>query len=142
MNIANILATKGGHVVTIRRERTVREAVALLVDHDIGALIVVNEGNKPVGIITERHVVRQAARNEQVLTRTVGEIMTREVIMGSPEDDLVAVAHTMTEKRIRHLPVMDKGTLVGIVSIGDVVKAQRDKYRGDVETLETRVLGN
>jgi CBS domain-containing protein len=62
--------------------------------------------------------------------------MTRDVIVGVPQDDLESVSHTMTDKRIRHLPVMDQGRLVGIISIGDVVKAQRDRYRGEVENLQ------
>ncbi len=141
MNIASLLATKSGSPITIRPEQSVREAVALLATHNIGALIVVNERHTPVGILSERDVVRHAARDEQVFARAVEEIMTRDVITGVPEDDLTSVASVMTERRIRHLPVMDKGKLIGIVSIGDVVKAQRDRYRGEVETLETQILG-
>jgi CBS domain-containing protein len=142
MNIRSLLATKSGPPITIRPEQSVREAVALLTKHNIGALIVVNAAHTPVGIISERDVVREAARNERVFTRTVNEIMTKDVITGLPQDDLISVANTMTEKRIRHLPVVDMGKLVGIVSIGDVVKAQRDKYRGEVETLETQILAD
>lgn len=142
MNIASLLATKSRRPVTIRPEQSVREAVQLLATHNIGALIVVNEADAPVGIISERDIVREASRNEQVFGRPVSEIMTRDVITGVPEDDLASVANVMTEKRIRHVPVMDKGRLVGIVSIGDVVKAQRDQYRGEVETLETQILAD
>lgn len=142
MNIASLLATKSRRPITIRPEQSVREAVQLLATHNIGALIVVNEADAPVGIISERDIVREAARNEQVFGRPVSEIMTRDVITGVPEDDLASVANVMTEKRIRHVPVMDKGRLVGIVSIGDVVKAQRDQYRGEVETLETQILAD
>jgi len=85
--------------------------------------------------------VRAAARDEQVFSQTVGSLMTRNVIVGTPQDDLIAVGTTMTEKRIRHLPVVDQGRLVGIVSIGDVVKAERDRYRGEVDTLQTLILG-
>lgn len=142
MNIASLLAATSRPPITIRPEQSIREAVALLSQHNIGALVVVNAANAPVGIISERDIVREAARNEQVFTRPVSEIMTRDVITGLPEDDLLSVANLMTEKRIRHVPVVDKGTLIGIVSIGDVVKAQRDKYRGEVETLETQILAD
>ncbi len=142
MNIASLLATKSRRPITIRPEQAVREAVQLLATHNIGALIVANEADAPVGIISERDIVREASRNEQVFGRPVSEIMTRDVITGVPEDDLASVANVMTEKRIRHVPVMDKGRLVGIVSIGDVVKAQRDQYRGEVETLETQILAD
>jgi CBS domain-containing protein len=84
--------------------------------------------------------VREAARNEQCFGRTVGDLMTRDVITGQPHDDLVTVANALTEKRIRHLPIMEGGRLVGIVSIGDVVKAQRDHYQGEVDTLQAQLL--
>lgn len=142
MNIASLLAATSRPPIIIRPEQSIREAVALLSRHNIGALVVVNAANAPVGIISERDIVREAARNEQVFTRPVSEIMTRDVITGLPEDDLLSVANLMTEKRIRHVPVVDKGKLIGIVSIGDVVKAQRDKYRGEVETLETQILAD
>ena len=142
MNIASLLAKKSGAPITIRPAQTVRDALALLATHNIGALIVVSAAGMPVGIVSERDIVREAARNEQVFGRAVGEIMTRDVITGVPEDDLASVANLMTEKRIRHLPVVTGGKLIGIISIGDVVKAQRDKYQGEVETLETQILAD
>ncbi len=142
MNIASLLTTKGSTVVTIRSDQTVRHALQLLARHNIGALVAVDERGKPVGILSERDVVREAARNEVVFSQPVGSIMTREVVIGVPQDDLLSVGHTMTEKRIRHLPVMDGDRLIGIVSIGDVVKAQRDQYQGEIETLQTQILDN
>ena len=140
MNIANLLATKGSLVVTTRPEQTIREALSLLARHNIGALVVV-DGAVPVGIVSERDIVREAARSEHLFTRSVREIMTLDLVLGTPQDDLVAVCHTMTERRIRHLPIVDKDRLVGIVSIGDVVKAQRDSYRGEADTLQIQLLG-
>ena len=139
MNITNILARKGSMAVTVRPEQSIREALGLLERHNIGALIAV-QGESPVGILSERDIVREAARNEKFFTRTVADLMTRDVISGQPHDDLLTVAHTMTERRIRHLPVVDKDRLVGMVSIGDVVKAQRDHYQGEVDTLQTQLL--
>jgi CBS domain-containing protein len=139
MNIANVLARKGEKVVTARPEHTIRQALALLAEHNIGALVVVDDAHRPVGILSERDIVREAARNEAVFGRRVAELMTREVIVGVPEDDLKRVAHTMTERHIRHLPVVEKGKLVGMVSIGDVVKAQRDQYEGLVDTLQFQI---
>jgi CBS domain-containing protein len=141
MNIAGLLATKGPKVVTIGPDATVRQALALLAEHNIGALVVVDEATRPVGILSERDVVRAAARDEDVFGRPVNRLMTRDVIVGSPQDDLPSVGSTMTEKRIRHLPVVDRGRLVGMVSIGDVVKAQRDQYLGEVDTLQIQLLG-
>jgi CBS domain-containing protein len=140
MNIARVLATKGRTVVTIQPEQSIRRALSLLSDHNIGALVVVDGGGVPIGIISERDIVREATRDEQIFSRAVDAIMTREVVLGVPEDELISVSHTMTERRIRHLPVVERGRLVGIVSIGDVVKAQRDQYQGEVETLQTQLL--
>ena len=140
MNIASLLATKGSTVVTIHPDQTVRQALQLLARHNIGAVVAVDERGKPVGILSERDIVREGARNEGVFGLPVGSIMTRDVIIGVPQDDLPSARHTMTEKRIRHLPVMDGGKLVGIISIGDIVKAQRDQYQGEVETLQTQLL--
>ena len=139
MNIASILAKKGGKVVTCRSEQSIRQALALLAEHNIGALVVVDSAGAPAGMLSERDVVREAARDERLFGRTVGEIMTRDVIVGVPEDDLRAVRHTMTERRIRHVPVVADARLVGIVSIGDVVKAELDQYLGEVDTLQTQV---
>ena len=141
MNIASLLATKGRMVVTARTDQTIRDALGLLARHNIGALVVIDERHLPIGIVSERDIVRAAARDEQIFALTVAHLMTRDVIVGTPQDDLLAVGTTMTEKRIRHLPVVDKGRLVGIVSIGDVVKAERDRYRGEVDTLQTLILG-
>ncbi len=140
MNIASLLASKGSKVITIQPQQTVRQAVALLAEHNIGALVVVDRSSSPVGIVSERDIVRSAARNERVFSEPVASLMTKDVIIGLPHDDLASVGHTMTERHIRHLPVMEAGKLVGIVSIGDVVKAQRDQYQGEVETLQTQIL--
>jgi CBS domain-containing protein len=141
MNIATVLARKGPKVVTVQPEQTIRQALALLSEHNIGALVVVDDAARPVGILSERDVVRAAARNEQVFGEPVRALMTRDVVLGTPADDLAAVGSTMTERRIRHLPVVDGGRLVGMVSIGDVVKAQRDQYQGEVDTLQLQLLG-
>ena len=140
MNIATMLASKGVKVVTIGPGHAIRHALTLLAEHNIGALVVVDGEGAPVGIVSERDIVRALARTEAILAQTVASIMTREVIIGTPQDDLVAVVYTMTERHIRHLPVVDRGRLVGIVSIGDVVKAQRDQYQGEVDTLQHQLL--
>ncbi len=142
MDIAGILATKGDKTHTVRPDQSIREALGLLVRHNVGALIVVEGGGQPVGVLSERDIVREAAGNEHFLGGTVADIMTRNVIMGAPHDDLLTVAHTMTERRVRHLPVVDRGRLVGVVSIGDIVKAQRDQYQGELDTLQTQLLSD
>lgn len=140
MKISRILATKGKRVITIQPNKTVREAIAALLEHNIGALPVVAEDGKLVGIITERDIIRNLAQDENLFSQGVQNFMTREVITGVAQDDLESAANTMTERRFRHLPIMEERVLVGIVSIGDIVKAQRDEYRGEVETLQTQII--
>jgi CBS domain-containing protein len=140
MNIASLLASKGVKVVTVGPQETIREALGRLAEHNIGALVVVDGHGGLVGIVSERDIVRALARTETILVEPIAVIMTRNVVIGTPQDDLVAVGNTMTERRIRHLPVVDGGRLVGIVSIGDVVKAQRDQYQGEVDTLQFQII--
>jgi CBS domain-containing protein len=129
-------------VITIRPDQTIRDLIALLDEHNIGALPVLDEAGNLVGIISERDIIRQLTRDEAIFAMPVDRLMTKKVITAIPQDDLESVAHTMTEKRIRHLPILDKERLVGIVSIGDIVKAQRDEYRGAVDTLETQIIND
>ncbi len=140
MNIASLLAKKGVKVVTVGPEDTIREALKRLAEHNIGALVVVDRQGGLAGIVSERDIVRALVRTEAILAEPIAVIMTRNVIIGTPQDDLVAAGTTMTERRIRHLPVLDGGRLVGIVSIGDIVKAQRDHYQGEVDTLQIQLL--
>ncbi len=140
MKIESILATKSSNVITIGPDRSLRDAVDLLAEHNIGALIVVDKPGRPIGIISERDIVREAARTEAALGQTVRRVMTKDLITASPEDDLETVLQTMTAKRFRHLLIMDQEQLIGVVSIGDLFKAQRDKYQGDVDTLQTQII--
>jgi len=142
MKVRQILAIKGMAVFTIRPQQQVRDAVGLLVQHNIGALVVVDEDGNTVGIISERDVIRTAHENENVFSLQVADIMTRKVITGIPQDDLSSVANTMTERHIRHLPIVEDGRLVGIISIGDILKAQRDAYRGEIDTLEAQIIAD
>ncbi len=141
MKIQRILATKGPHVVTIHANQTLKEAASILTQHNIGALVVTNKSGALVGILSERDIVRAAARNDQVLTLPVEMVMTRNVLTGSPEDDVSAVLRSMTYGNFRHMPILDQGTLVGIVSIRDLVNAEFEQYQGTIETLETQITG-
>ncbi len=140
MKISDILARKGGQVFTIQPDQTIQEALQTLVAHNIGGLVVVDEAEKIAGILTERDVLRFFATNTPDPSAPVHTIMTKNIIIGAPQDDLQSVAHTMTEKRFRHLPIVEKGKLIGIITIGDVLKAQRDSYQGQVYTLQTMII--
>ena len=142
MQVRTILATKGTTVVTVHPQQSLREAARLLADHNIGALVALNEAGEIVGIISERDIIRAAARLDEALSRPVSEIMTKEVIVGLRDDDLIAVANAMTERRFRHLPIVERGEMVGIISMGDIVKSQRDQYKGEIDTLETQIIAD
>jgi CBS domain-containing protein len=140
MNVATLLAKKGVKIVTIGPQDSIRQALGRLAEHNIGALIVIDGHGGLAGIVSERDIVRALARSETILAEPIATIMTRNVVVGTPQDDLVAVGNTMTEHRIRHLPVFEGGRLLGMISIGDVVKAQRDQYQGEVDTLQFQLL--
>ena len=140
MKIHNILATKGTGVTTIGPNEAVRDALRSLSGLDIGGLVVVDDARNPVGIITERDIIREAARNENLFSQPVHELMTSDLITATPDDDVDSVAVTMTDKRLRHMPIISEGKLVGILSIRDVVKALHDQLQGEVDTLQTQLI--
>jgi CBS domain-containing protein len=140
MKVRNILASKSREVITARPEQRVREVVALLARHNIGVLVVVDDRGDISGIVSERDIVRNAAGQEEIFSLPVSQVMTTNVITGTPGDDIMAVSHTMTERNFRHLPIVEDGRLVGIISIRDVLKAQLNEYQGEIDTLETRIL--
>src|SRR5690606_23927783 len=115
-------------------------AILKMEQHNIGSLVVVDETGQMVGILTERHIVRQAPKVGEFLAKQVAEMMEPKVITGTPHDDLQALIHIMTEKRIRHLPICERGKLYGLISVGDVLKTQRDLYQGQTATLETQLM--
>lgn len=139
MKISTLLSTKGNTVITIHPERTLKEAAVTLAQHNIGAMVVVDAAEAVVGIFSERDLARAAARGDDFLRLTVGEVMTRRVVCGTPQDDVMSVVQTMTERRFRHLPILDQGKLAGMVSIGDMVKAMMQEYQGEIETLESQI---
>ena len=141
MKISDILRHKGSDVVTTAPSGAVTDLINQLAGHGVGALVV-TEGSKVVGIVSERDVVRRLAeRGADVLTATVGDIMTSGVVACAPGDDVDQVAATMTERRIRHVPVVEGGALVGIVSIGDVVSSRMRQLELDRAQLEHYITG-
>lgn len=128
MKISDVIHNKGAEVVTISAQATVAELVELLSRRNIGAVVVSGDGQTVDGIVSERDVVRHlAADGGDVLRRTVAEIMSSPVTTCTLDEELDTTAHTMTYSRLRHLPVMEDGRLVAIVSLGDVVKYRIDQ---------------
>ncbi len=141
MKVSSILSTKVSGIVKAKPDAAIREAANLMYQHNIGAVVIVDESGQLVGILSERDIVRKAVKHNAVFDMAVSEVMTKDVVTAQPQDDLMSVAHTMTERRFRHMPILDDDKqLIGIISIGDVLKAQRDKYRGEIDTLETQLM--
>jgi len=120
----DVLEQKGSEVITIEPERSVQEAIHTMVTRGVGALVVV-KGGDIVGMLTERDILRASDHNfDRLSALSVSELMTRQVMIGLWDDSLDDVMDLMTEKHIRHVPIMAAGSLAGILSIGDVVKAR------------------
>lgn len=136
MRVSELLATKGSEVATIKPDAPVSELVGELTRRNIGALVVSINGKTVEGIASERDIVRSLNQGgEEILERPVRELMSSEVFTCSPEDAVDSLMATMTIHHIRHLPVVDKRALVGIVSIGDVVKTRMEELEKDRDAL-------
>lgn len=143
MDLRSVLATKSRQIISIRPEQNLGDALRILKQHNIGALVVIETGRQVAGILSERDIVRIAAENPGFFDMRVDEVMTKDVVLGILGDDVMHVAHVMTENRFRHLPVVDENKeVIGIVSIGDILKSQRDKFLGEIDTLETQLLAD
>lgn len=137
MRIAEILQAKQTQgIVTVTPDAGVRELIATLAEHNIGALIVSADGTTLDGIVSERDVVRHLHHDGTVVNNTVGAIMTSDVTTCSPDDTLDAVMGSMTRHRFRHFPVVEDGKVVGIVSIGDLVKHKIDQLEFERDQLD------
>lgn len=141
MLIRDILRAKGSDVVTISPQSTVLDAVGLLMDENLGALVVTEEDDV-AGIISERDVLRLMAEAPDALGgTTVSDIMTTDLVMAVPGDDVQYAMDVMTRNRVRHLPILADGLLAGIVSIGDVVNALRDGIETENRYLRDYIAG-
>ncbi|MEV6280037.1 CBS domain-containing protein [Nocardia sp. NPDC051832] len=142
MRIAEILRRKGNDVATVTPETTVRTLLGILAQHNIGAVVVSPDDAAIAGIVSERDVVRRLHEyGAQVLDSPVSAIMTHEVRTCTPADRVDGLRKTMTEHRIRHLPVVQEGRLVGIVSIGDVVKSAISELATERQRLTEYIQG-
>jgi CBS domain-containing protein len=142
MRIYEVLSGKSSQdVVTIRPDATVRELIALLAKHNIGALVVSADGSSVDGIVSERDVVRRLHELAAVVDLPVSDIMTADVQTCSADDSVNDLMQVMTSKRIRHLPVIADGRLTGIISIGDVVKHRMSELEFERDQLDSYVHG-
>jgi CBS domain-containing protein len=141
MLIRDILSSKGSRVVTTHPASTVLEAIELLVQENLGALVVLDDTDVR-GIVSERDILRLAARGAQHIGATrVGDIMTSDLIVATPDDPIEYAMEIMTRNRIRHLPILDGGHLAGIISIGDVVNASQRDVEAENKYLKDYIRG-
>jgi CBS domain-containing protein len=142
MRIGDLLRNKPRHeVITIRPDASVRELIALLAEHNVGALIVSADGTSVDGIVSERDVVRRLVEHDEVLQGEVSSIMTASVETVDEQGLVDDLMKTMTERRIRHVPVLTDGRLTGIISIGDIVKHRIDQLEFERDQLDHYVHG-
>jgi CBS domain-containing protein len=142
MRISDVLHSKGSaEVATIRPDATVRDLLTELATHNVGALVVSEDGRSAIGIVSERDVVRRLHDDEAVLDGPVSAIMTASIQVCDPDDSLDDLMALMTEHRVRHVPVVRDGELVGIVSIGDAVKVRLSQLEFERDQLNKYVAG-
>ena len=142
MNVETILRDKGDWVATIRPDATIAAAIDMLNRERVGALVVSKDGGEVAGVLSERDIVRALGRHgEDLLSRAVEDIMTRDVITCEPGDTVGELMSEMTNRRIRHLPVVVEGRLRGIVSIGDLVKSRLDEVEFEANSMRSFIAG-
>jgi CBS domain-containing protein len=136
MLVDTILQTKGGHVHTLPETGTLIDAVTALNTHNVGALVIIGAGNTVLGILSERDVVRRLGQHpEGIMALSIAQCMTRDVVTCARDTPIAEVMERMTRRHIRHMPVIEDGALMGIVSIGDVVKAKIEQAEREAEEL-------
>jgi CBS domain-containing protein len=143
MLVHQILKSKADDaVVTVKPGTTIREAAELLASRKIGTVVISDDGKEPLGILSERDIVRVLAQQGgRILTETVDGYMTSNLVTCSLHASADAVLSTMTEKRFRHMPVIENGEMVGIITIGDVVKARLSELKMEKDALEGMIMG-
>jgi len=142
MRVSDVLASKGsGAVFTIGPDASIRELLDVLAERNIGAVVVSEDGHTMLGIVSERDIVRKLRDVDNARDMPVTSIMTTDVRVCSPEDSFGSLMLVMTEHRVRHVPVLDDGELVGVLSIGDAVKYRTDQLEFERDQLNKYVAG-
>jgi CBS domain-containing protein len=142
MSIGSILKSKGSEIISARADDTAEQVAKLLSAHNIGAVLIRAADGQVLGILSERDIVRAIGRHgDAALKLTASALMSRNVISCTPEDTVAKAMEIMTARRFRHLPVVDHGNLVGMISIGDVVKERIGEAEQEAEQLRAFVAG-
>lgn len=139
--IGDLLKTKGSDVITVQPSQTIHQAIKKLVENNIGAVLVMDD-DKLVGIFTERDILRHSARrSDQLKTTRIESVMTTDLIIGLPEDDVEYLLGIMTTNKIRHIPIMVGDEVKGIISIGDLVRVVLTKISYENRYLKDYIMG-
>ena len=142
MKLKDIVKAKGSTVFSIHPDKTVKDAIDMLIQYNIGSLLVIDDA-KPVGIFTERDILRICATDAERLDDIiVRDVMTGNLIIGQLDDEVEDVMQVMTDRRIRHLPILQEGYVAGMISIGDLVKSQHDEKDVTIHYLKDYITGN
>jgi IMP dehydrogenase len=141
LKVKDILREKGLEVIAIHSDATADSAIRKMIERNIGAILVM-EDNNCVGLFTERDVLKCWARNKSLEKVSIKDVMSKDLLVIEPEDDLNYAMTIMTNRQIRHLPVIDKGRLVGVVSMRDVVKYHIGNLEAEVHYLKDYILGS
>ncbi|WP_456696513.1 CBS domain-containing protein [Aeromicrobium sp. P5_D10] len=142
MRVQDVLTSKGSSTIyTIKPDATVAELMDELAEHNVGALIVSTDGTTMLGIVSERDIVRKLRKVNDARGIAVSKIMTTDVSACSPDDSFKSLMNTMTEQRVRHVPVLQDGQLVGVLSIGDAVKHRMEQLEFERDQLSNYVAG-
>ena len=140
MILANILRQKGGDVISVAETATLQEAAVKLDELKVGAMVILGEAGSVIGVFSERDLARAVARKgAEAMTISVSECMTRKVVTAHPMDTVDQAMNAMTDRRIRHLPVVDDGKLLGVVSIGDLVKMRIAEAYAEVDAIRSYI---
>ena len=142
MQVKDILKSKGSKVWSLKANQTIRDALSILVNQKIGALLVFDEKGKIVGILSERDILRESFNNPKSFEGVpVSMIMTKKVLVGKLDDKVEYIMGIMTQNRVRHIPIVSNEKLEGLVSIGDVVKAQLQHWEYENQYLKEYMFG-
>jgi Predicted signal-transduction protein containing cAMP-binding and CBS domains len=143
MKVADLLKNKGQNVITVSPDEPVFQAMGKLIENKIGSLVVIDAEDKIVGIISERDIMRAAYSDYAMLkSKKVSQLMSTNIIVAIPEDDIDYIMGIMTQNRIRHLPIVTKDGIIGIISIGDIVKYQLEEIQVKNRYLEEYMYGH
>ncbi|MGF1477067.1 MAG: CBS domain-containing protein [Geminicoccaceae bacterium] len=143
MLIAQILKAKGSDTITTTADCSVHDAAKLMAEHNIGAVVVLDKAGEIAGIISERDITRALARDgDQIVSHDVGDLMTKDVVTTDRSASVQNLMRRMTEHRIRHLPVVEDNQLLGVISIGDVVKSRMTELESETSMLHDYIAGS